>query len=133
MSSTFHQLHESFPKNRDARSATCPHREPSCLQAGELHEREVPETGRAFRNGNRQPRGTADEDQFQAECGGTLAIQGAGNKTWERVESVRDVLGEDTVLTGFYSYGEICPSSPQADCELHNQTMTVTTFRELDD
>jgi hypothetical protein len=54
-------------------------------------------------------------------------------RTEDEVESVRDVLGEDTVLTGFYSYGEICPSSPQADCELHNQTMTVTTFRELDD
>jgi len=27
----------------------------------------------------------------------------------EEVEAVRDVLGEQTVLTGFYSYGEIGP------------------------
>ena len=54
-------------------------------------------------------------------------------RTEDEVESVRDILGDSTVLTGFYSYGEICPSSPQADCELHNQTMTVTTFRELTD
>lgn len=48
----------------------------------------------------------------------------------EEVESVRDVLGENTVLTGFYSYGEICPQHASAKCELHNQTMTITTFSE---
>jgi hypothetical protein len=52
-------------------------------------------------------------------------------RTEDEVEGVKDILGDDTVLTGFYSYGEICPSSFNADCELHNQTMTVTTFREL--
>jgi hypothetical protein len=51
-------------------------------------------------------------------------------RTEEEVESVRDVLGTDVALTGFYSYGEICPAAPDADCELHNQTMTITTFRE---
>lgn len=51
-------------------------------------------------------------------------------RTEEEVESVRDVLGPTTALTGFYSYGEICPAAPNADCELHNQTMTITTFRE---
>jgi hypothetical protein len=48
----------------------------------------------------------------------------------EEVESVRDVLGERTVLTGFYSYGEISPFTPGAKCELHNQTMTITTLTE---
>jgi hypothetical protein len=48
----------------------------------------------------------------------------------EEVESVREVLGEGTILTGFYSYGEICPFTPTASCELHNQTMTITTFSE---
>lgn len=48
----------------------------------------------------------------------------------EEVESVRDVLGESTVLAGFYSYGEISPLLPTAKCELHNQTMTITTFSE---
>lgn len=48
----------------------------------------------------------------------------------EEVEGVREVLGERPTLTGFYSYGEISPFTPNAKCELHNQTMTVTTFRE---
>jgi hypothetical protein len=48
----------------------------------------------------------------------------------EEVEGVRDVMGERTVLAGFYSYGEISPFTPSARCELHNQTMTITTFSE---
>ena len=48
----------------------------------------------------------------------------------EEVESVRAVLGENTVLAGFYSYGEICPHDALTGCELHNQTMTITTFSE---
>jgi hypothetical protein len=48
----------------------------------------------------------------------------------EEIESVREVLGKGAVLTGFYSYGEICPSGVITKCELHNQTMTITTFSE---
>jgi hypothetical protein len=48
----------------------------------------------------------------------------------EEVEAVRDVLGAGPVLTGFYSYGEISPFTPGAKCELHNQTMTITTLTE---
>ena len=48
----------------------------------------------------------------------------------EEVEAVRETLGARTVLTGFYSYGEISPFTPAARCELHNQTMTITTLSE---
>jgi hypothetical protein len=48
----------------------------------------------------------------------------------EEVEAVGEVLGPNTVLTGFYSYGEISPFTPNATCELHNQTMTITTLAE---
>jgi len=48
----------------------------------------------------------------------------------EEVEGVRDVLGSHTILTGFYSYGEISPFTPDTQCTLHNQTMTITTFLE---
>ena len=48
----------------------------------------------------------------------------------EEVEAVWDELGRDTTLTGFYSYGEISPFVHEARCELHNQTMTITTFSE---
>ena len=48
----------------------------------------------------------------------------------EETEGVAEVLGSSTRLAGFYSYGEIAPHSALARCELHNQTMTVTTFSE---
>ena len=48
----------------------------------------------------------------------------------EEVEAVQEVLGDKTFLTGFYSYGEISPFTPKAKCELHNQTMTITTLSE---
>lgn len=48
----------------------------------------------------------------------------------EELEAVQEVLGRQAAMAGFYSYGEICPSAPNADCELHNQTMTITTLRE---
>jgi hypothetical protein len=49
----------------------------------------------------------------------------------EEVEAIRDVFGDGTVLTGFYSYGEISPFAPGEPCALHNQTMTITTFTEI--
>lgn len=49
----------------------------------------------------------------------------------EEVEVVRAVYGDKTAITGFYSYGEIAPSFSFAKCELHNQTMTITTFTEV--
>lgn len=53
-----------------------------------------------------------------------------GQRIEEEVEGVREVLGDGPVLAGFYSYGEISPFVPSARCELHNQTMTITTLRE---
>jgi hypothetical protein len=40
----------------------------------------------------------------------------------EEVEAVQEIFGSSTILTGFYSY---------AKCELHNQSMTITTFTEV--
>lgn len=51
-------------------------------------------------------------------------------RTEEEVEAVRLVVGPGAAMTGFYSYGEISPFSPDARCQLHNQTMTITTLRE---
>lgn len=48
----------------------------------------------------------------------------------EEVEAVAEALG-NAPTAGFYSYGEIAPFSSGARCELHNQTMTITTFREV--
>ncbi|MBP0903434.1 FIST signal transduction protein [Mariniflexile gromovii] len=48
----------------------------------------------------------------------------------EEIEVVRDVLGDKPCITGFYSYGEIAPFGEFSPCELHNQTMTITTLSE---
>lgn len=40
------------------------------------------------------------------------------------------VLGERTVLSRGYSDGEIAPFAASTKCELHNQTMTITTLTE---
>ncbi len=49
----------------------------------------------------------------------------------EEVEGVLDIFGQDTPITGFYSYGEISPFDSDEKCELHNQTMTITAFQEF--
>lgn len=50
----------------------------------------------------------------------------------EELEIVREVIGSGAEMTGFYSYGEISPMKPfENHCELHNQTMTITLFKEV--
>jgi hypothetical protein len=53
-----------------------------------------------------------------------------GQRTEEETEIVREILGPAGVLTGFYSYGELSPADKETACQLHNQTMTITTLRE---
>lgn len=50
----------------------------------------------------------------------------------EELEEVEEVLGSGASLAGFYSYGEICPVKETFSCELHNQTMTITTLAEAE-
>lgn len=50
----------------------------------------------------------------------------------EELEVIHEAIGNAAAVTGFYSYGEICPLKPfEQHCELHNQTMTVTLFKEV--
>jgi hypothetical protein len=53
-----------------------------------------------------------------------------GNRTEEEIEAVKEVFGPNLLVCGFYSYGEISPSLNNVACELHNQTMTITTLYE---
>jgi hypothetical protein len=48
----------------------------------------------------------------------------------EEVEVIRETFGKNTAITGFYSYGEFSPHAGFKKCELHNQTMTITTLSE---
>lgn len=53
-----------------------------------------------------------------------------GDLAEEELEAVRETLDDDTTLIGFYAYGELSPLSDRG-CELHNQTMTITTLAEI--
>lgn len=49
----------------------------------------------------------------------------------DELEIIQEILGENVLLSGFYSYGEIAPFQDNLlNCELHNQTMTLTTIYE---
>lgn len=53
-----------------------------------------------------------------------------GQRTEEETESVRSVVGPTPALSGFYSYGELSPATSSMACQLHNQTMTITSMYE---
>ncbi len=53
-----------------------------------------------------------------------------GQMAEEELDIIRDEFGPSTVIAGFYSYGELAPFNDVVKCQLHNQTMTVTTFSE---
>ena len=52
-----------------------------------------------------------------------------GNRVEEEFEAVKEVSG-NTLLCGFYSYGEISPIKEHKFCELHNQTIAILTISE---
>jgi len=74
--------------------------------------------------------GTLPELAILISCVGRRMV--LKQRVEEEVESVQDILGDQSVLAGFYSYGEMSPSSPGGLSELHNQTMTITTLAEAD-
>lgn len=53
-----------------------------------------------------------------------------GDRTVEEVKAVNELYKHKTAIAGFYSYGEISPFNEENDCQLHNQTMTITSFFE---
>lgn len=53
-----------------------------------------------------------------------------GERIEEETESTLENLLPGTQQVGFYSYGEISPYT-NGSCDLHNQTMTLTTFSEV--
>lgn len=53
-----------------------------------------------------------------------------GQRIDEEVEAAISELPKGTLPMGFYSYGELSPHAVSGICEMHNQTMTVTTIRE---
>lgn len=48
----------------------------------------------------------------------------------DEVIAVKQLLGENTGITGFYSNGEICSGDDDSHSQLHNQTMTIAYLSE---
>jgi hypothetical protein len=75
--------------------------------------------------------GSADDTEetlaIAISCVGRRLV--LGERAEEEIEATLDVLPERTRQIGFYSYGEISPYT-HGQCDLHNQTMTLTTIRE---
>jgi hypothetical protein len=53
-----------------------------------------------------------------------------GERTEEELEAAFDTLPQGSQQIGFYAYGEISPYDSGGPCNLHNQTMTLTTIAE---
>lgn len=60
-------------------------------------------------------------------CVGRRIVMGEFSE--DEIEATLDVLPENTRQIGFYSYGELSPHA-SGNCDLHNQTMTLTTVYE---
>ncbi|WNJ18096.1 FIST N-terminal domain-containing protein [Pontibacter sp. G13] len=70
----------------------------------------------------------ADRLALMVSCVGRKIVM--GQRVVDEVEVVSDVLGENILQAGFYSYGEISPHVESGYCDLHNQTMTITYLSE---
>lgn len=70
------------------------------------------------------------------QTGLALCVSCVGRKgvmaelTSDEVNEVKQILGPQTSLTGFYSYGEIAPRPNTTDSVFHNQTMTIGYLSE---
>ena len=73
-----------------------------------------------------------EEHQFSilVSCIGRRLLM--GQRASDETEAAGAELGPDTLRLGFYSYGEISPHAKSGICGLHNQTMTVTSFAEVE-
>jgi hypothetical protein len=76
--------------------------------------------------------GATDDDRrfsILVSCIGRRLLM--GQRTTDEAEAAGAELGPESLRLGFYSYGEISPHPNSGRCELHNQTMTVTTLAEV--
>jgi hypothetical protein len=48
----------------------------------------------------------------------------------DEISVIKQLLGNNTGITGFYSNGEICSGEDDSHSQLHNQTMTIAYLSE---
>lgn len=51
-------------------------------------------------------------------------------RTIEEVEEAKRIIGDDVIISGFYSYGEIAPFEEENMCQIHNQSFALTLISE---
>jgi hypothetical protein len=82
----------------------------------------------------RQARGGLSAGEGGSSCSILISCIGRrllmGQRTTDETEAAGAELGGNSPRLGFYSYGEISPHATSGVCELHNQTMTITTLAE---
>lgn len=71
---------------------------------------------------------TQNECSIVVSCIGRKILM--GQRVIQEVDTVSKVLGHKNRRIGFYSYGEIAPHCFSDRCELHNETMAITTVTE---
>ncbi|MBL4710845.1 MAG: FIST C-terminal domain-containing protein, partial [Flavobacteriales bacterium] len=74
-------------------------------------------------------KGETPELALLVSCVGRKLI--LGQMTEEEIEEAVNSIGEHTYYCGFYSYGEFSPNEKSVRCQLQNETMCITTFKEL--
>jgi hypothetical protein len=72
---------------------------------------------------------TGDQLAILVSCIGRRLLM--GQHIADELEAASTEFGPNIPQLGFYSYGEISPHRVSGVCELHNQTMTVTTIAEV--
>lgn len=53
-----------------------------------------------------------------------------GEHISDEIKAISNAFQNKTPMAGYYSYGEISPFNDGGACQLHNQTMTITSFYE---
>jgi hypothetical protein len=76
-------------------------------------------------------------DMSTSQTGLALCVSCVGRKLVmaenisDEIKAVQNILGLQTAITGFYSYGEFAPRPNTKDNVLHNQTMTIGYLTEV--
>lgn len=111
--------------------------EQSMTFAGDIEEGSLAQLMRA--NFDRLVQGASDAATMTGSRGPVLSIAIScvgrrlvlGERVEEETEAALEGLPPGSQQIGYYSYGEISPFVAGGPCDLHNQTMTLTTLAEL--
>lgn len=93
-------------------------------------DRLIDAAGSAAKNSIIQAPDFAPELAILISCVGRRIV--LAGRTDEEIEAVQNELSPNIPIAGFYSYGEISPLNDGVGCQLHNQTMTITCFQEIE-